>query len=187
MSSIPSRTPISVDDYLDGEIRSDIKHEYLAGRVYAMAGATNAHNLIASNALGILYSQLAGNECRVFNSDTKLRVRRQQGTYFYYPDVMVACALNSFEQTFQDSPVIIIEVLSDSTRRIDEGEKRDVYLSIQTLEAYVLLEQSSKSAVVYTRTDSGFARTEYGVGDVVPLPVSGVTLDLDRVYEGVPV
>lgn len=89
MSSIPSQSPVSVDDYLDGENRSDIKHEYLAGRVYAMAGATNAHNLIASNALGILYSQLAGNECRVFNFDTKLRVRRQQGTRRVYEGIPV--------------------------------------------------------------------------------------------------
>ena len=112
-------------------------------------------------------------------------MRRERGTYFYYPDVMIACTLNRLDETFLDSPVVIIEVLSESTRRIDEGEKREAYLSIQTLEAYVMMEQALKSAVVYKRTDSGFVRQEYGAGEVVDLPISGLTLDVDRAYEGV--
>ena len=184
MSSIPARPFVSIEDYLGGEVESNVKHEYLAGHVYAMVGATNAHNLIASNVLGLLHTQLAGRGCRVFNSDTKVRLRREHGTYFYYPDVMVACSLNPLEETFQDAPVVIIEVLSDGTRRTDEGEKREAYLSIQTLEAYVLMEQTVKSAVVYTRGDSGFLRQEYGAGERFELPIENLTLELDRAYEG---
>ncbi|QEF96659.1 hypothetical protein Mal15_06870 [Stieleria maiorica] len=100
-------------------------------------------------------------------------------------DVMVACALNPLDETFQDSPVIIIEVLSESTRRTDEAEKREAYLAIETFEAYVLMEQTVKSAVVYTRGDSGFVRREYGAGQAARLPIENLTLDLDRAYEGV--
>ncbi len=85
---------ISVGDYLAGELRSTIKHEYLGGLVYPRAGARNAHNLIASNTLGFLGSRLRGRGCRPYNSDTKIRVRLPTHVRFYYPDVSVICRPN---------------------------------------------------------------------------------------------
>src|SRR5207253_2545258 len=101
---------ISVEEYLEGELISPIKHEYLGGVVYAMAGARNVHNTIATNCLVTLGSQLRGKPCQVFNSDTKVRVRLSTHTRFYYPDVMVVCQPNSPVESFQDHPVIIVEV-----------------------------------------------------------------------------
>src|SRR5262249_22293986 len=85
MTAAKKRNLISVADYLAGELVSPIKHEYLGGVVYAMAGARNAHNLIAANTLGALHGRLRGRRCRAFNSDTKIRVRLPTHVRFYYP------------------------------------------------------------------------------------------------------
>src|SRR5688500_9935093 len=111
---------VSIEDYLAGELASPVKHEYLGGVVYAMAGAVNAHNLIATNITGTLHARLRGKSCRVYNSDTKIRIRLPAHTRFYYPDASIVCRPNSPGDSFQDEPTVIIEVLSDSTRRIDE-------------------------------------------------------------------
>src|SRR5713226_8672303 len=127
MSAAKKLNLISVEDYLAGELVSPIKHEYLGGVVYAMAGARNVHNLIASNTLVALGSRLRGRPCRPFNSDTKTRIRLPAQVRFYYPDVSVICRPNPQTESFQDEPVVLFEVLSRRTRRIDEGEKRDAY------------------------------------------------------------
>src|SRR5262245_45890855 len=110
---------ISVDDYLAGELVSPIKHEYLGGFVYAMAGARNAHNIITGNTLAALHVRLRGRPCQPFNSDTKIRVRLPTQVRFYYPDVSVVCRPNPQDESFQDEPAVIVEVLSRKTRRLD--------------------------------------------------------------------
>ena len=125
MSTARTLNLVSVQDYLAGELISPVKHEYLGGVVYAMAGARNAHNLIATNAVGALYARLRGKPCRPFNSDTKIRIRLPTQARFYYPDVSVVCRPNPQTDSFQDEPVVLFEVLSRRTRRVDEGEKKD--------------------------------------------------------------
>src|SRR5207253_6291531 len=131
---------ISIEDYLAGELVSPVKHEYLGGVVHAMAGARNTHNIIAGNIFAALHARLRGRRCRPFNSDTKIRVRLPTHVRFYYPDASVVCHSNAQNDSFQDEPVVIFEVLSKATRRIDGGEKKDAYLTIPSLSAYVLLE-----------------------------------------------
>src|SRR4051812_17984182 len=167
MSAVPKWNLVSVDDYLAGELISPVKHEYLGGVVYAMAGARNAHNLIASNPLGSLHARLRGRRCRPFNSDTKIRIRLPHQVRFYYPDVSVICRPNPQSESFQDEPAALVEVISRSTRRIDEGEKKDAYLTIPSLSVYVLLEQDTAAAVVFRRTEQGFVREVYQGLDAV--------------------
>ena len=112
MSNVPKLETLSVDDYLAGEVLSDVKYDYVDGRVYAMAGGTNVHNRIASRVLIQLGRQLDGSPCEALNSDTKIRVRRQSRNYFYYPDALVVCQSNPDGDTFQDRPVVIVEVIS---------------------------------------------------------------------------
>ena len=177
---------ISVEDYLAGELISPVKHEYLGGVVYAMAGARNAHNLIASNTLVALGSLLRGLRCRPFNSDTKIRIRLPAQVRFYYPDASVICRPNPQTDSFQDEPAALFEVLSRRTRRLDEGEKKDAYQTIPSLNVYVLLEQESPAAVVFRRTERGFVREVYrGLDAVVPLREIEIDLPLAEVYEGV--
>ncbi len=186
MSSVPHFQPISVADYLAGEETAKRKHEYVEGLVYAMAGATNAHNRIATNGTIVLGAQLRGKSCQVFNSVTTVRVRQTRGTRFYYPDITVACRLNPPQNTFQDAPVVIVEVISDSTRRADENEKREAYLSIDSLAVYILAEPSSAAAIVYRRIDSGFDRELYlGHDAIIELPEIDCRLALADLYEHV--
>jgi Uma2 family endonuclease len=186
MSTAPVPSPLSVEAYLRGEENARRKHEFVEGVVYAIAGVTNAHNTIATNATVSLGMQLRGKSCRVFNSDVKVRVRLARGTRFYYPDAMVACQLNSAVDTFQDAPVVIVEVLSEATRRTDENEKRHAYLSIDSLCVFIRVEQSRAEASVDRRTGDGFKGEHYMEQDaVIPLPEIGCELKLSELFEGV--
>ncbi len=184
MSTAPERQPISVEEYLRGELKSQVKREYLGGFVYAMAGAKNAHNQIASNILSALGARLRGKPCQPFNSDTKVRVKLPTHVRFYYPDVSVVCDRNPPADTFQDRPVIIVEVLSRSTRRDDQTEKKEAYLTIPTLQVYLLVEQDVPAIVLYRRTDQGFVYESYAdLGATIPLGEIEAELPLEEVYE----
>jgi Uma2 family endonuclease len=186
MSTARKLNLVSVEDYLAGELVSPVKHEYVGGVVYAMAGARNAHNLIATNTVGALYARLRGKPCRPFNSDTKIRIRLPTQVRFYYPDVSVVCRPNPQTDSFQDEPVVIVEVLSRRTRRIDEGEKKDAYLSIPSLGVYVLVEQDTAAVVAFRRTEAGFVReVREGLDAVLPLGEIGIDLPLAEIYETV--
>lgn len=186
MSTAPQLQSRSVDEYLAAELVSTVKHEYLGGYVYAMAGARNAHNLIATNITVAVGSRLRGSGCRPYNSDTKIRVRLPTHVRFYYPDASVVCRPNPPADSFQDEPSMVAEVLSSKTRRTDEGEKKDAYLAIPSLSAYLLVEQATPAVIVFRRTDQGFVREEYtGLSAVVPLAEIGAELPLGEIYDGV--
>ncbi len=186
MSTAEKREPISVEDYLEGELVSRVKHEYLGGVVHAMAGARINHDLIAGNLFAMLHSRLRGYRCRPHTSDMKVRVRLPTQVRFYYPDASVVCDSNPPGDSFQDQPVILAEVLSRSTRRIDMGEKLDSYRTIPSLSVYMLLEQESATVVAYRRTDQGFMREIYhGLETIIPLPEIETELPLAELYEGV--
>lgn len=177
---------ISEQDYLAGELVSPIKHEYIGGTVHAMAGAGNRHNTIAVNITGELRTRLKGRPCQPFNSDTKIHIRLPTHTRYYYPDALVVCRSNPDTDSFQDDPVVVVEVLSHSTRRLDDGEKRDGYLTIPSLRVYLLVEQDEATVVAYRRTEQGFVRELYAGRDaVLPLPEIGIDLPLSEIYERV--
>lgn len=192
MSTAKKLDLISVDDYLAGELTSTVKHEYLGGVVYAMAGARNAHNLIATNLLVALGGRLRGGICRPFNSDTKIRVRlpaagnKTTQVRFYYPDASVICRPNPQAESYQDEPAILAEVLSRRTRRIDEGEKKEAYLTIPSLAVYLLIEQDAPAVVVFRRGEHGFIREVFhDLNAVLPLPEIAIDLPLAELYESV--
>jgi Uma2 family endonuclease len=177
---------LSVEDYLAGELISPTKHEYLGGVVHAMAGARVSHNDITSNILVALGVRLRGKRCKPYTSDMKIRVQVGRQTRFYYPDVSVVCESNPKSESFQDKPKVIFEVLSKDTRRTDTGEKHDAYLTIQSLSAYILVEQEAPLVVVFRRTVAGFEREVYeGLDAVIPLAEIEAELPLSEVYAGV--
>ena len=184
MSTAPQRIPLSVADYLGGEPDAEVRHEYVDGRVYAMAGGTVAHNRVATRTLIMLGQQLDQYECEVFNSDTKIRIREGSKTYFYYPDAMIVCDSNSDADTFQDKPVVIVEVLSNSTRRVDEGEKRDRYLMIESLQTYILLESDRPAATIWQRDATGDFEESLAAGadETICLVDDSVTLNLGQLF-----
>jgi len=186
MTAAKKLNPISVEDYLAGELISSVKYEYVDGVVYAMAGATNAHNLIGANVIGALFGRLRGQKCRTFNSDTKVRIRQAHHIRFYYPDAQVICRPNAPQESFQDEPTVIVEVLSKKTRRTDFNEKKEAYLSISSLTVYIVLEQESAQGHVFRRANGGFDRELYeGLDAVIPLPSINTELPLAEAYEAV--
>lgn len=175
----------TVEEYLAEENLSSTRHEYLGGVVYAMSGGRNVHNQVATNISSSLWSRLRGGRCRAFNSDTKIRLRLPGHVRFYYPDVSVVCRQNSPDDTFQDEPVLVVEVLSASTKRTDEGEKREAYLTIPSLCLYLLVDPDLPQVVVFRRTDQGFAREVWSHKEaVIPLPELKVELPLADIYDG---
>jgi Uma2 family endonuclease len=183
MSAAKSLPLLSVREYLDAEARSDIRHEYCGGYVYAMAGGRNAHNALATTLLGVLYAGLRGQPCQPFNSDTKLRIRQASHTRFYYPDAMVVCEPNPSDDVFQDRPRLVAEVVSESTRRIDEGEKREAYLTIPTLSHYLLIETDRPQVTVHDRHDDGFRMSLFqGLDARVALGGLDLTIPLGELY-----
>jgi Uma2 family endonuclease len=187
MTAVKKPISISISDYLAGEEISDVKHEYLGGAVHAMAGATNQHNAIAVNALGFLLAKLRGKSCRPFNSDTKIRIEYPDHTRFYYPDALVVCHPNPTTDHFQDHPVVVIKVLSDSTRRADLGEKRDAYLTIHSLKVLLFVEPDSPEVILHRRKpEGGFAvEAHSGLAAIIPLPEIDTSLPLAELYEQV--
>jgi len=186
MSNAPHRLPILVQDYLAGELIARRKHEFVDGIVYAMSGGTVSHSRIAYNAIGTIHPQLRGKKCEVFNSDMMVRVRQSRGTRFYYPDLSVVCQPNPSNDTFQDAPGVIVEEISESTRRVDEYEKCEAYLSIDSLRVLILVEQSLPAAIVYRRHDEGFDREDYvGLDANIPLLEIKCQLPLTELFANV--
>ncbi|MBM4077849.1 MAG: Uma2 family endonuclease, partial [Planctomycetes bacterium] len=125
-----ARRRVSPEEFLTFEESSFVSHEYLDGAIYEMAAETNKHNMITGNLSANLHSNLRGKKFKTFNSDTKLRLRLGNQIRFYYPDVSVTCQQNPPDDSFQDSPTLVVEVLSKSTRRTDMEEKKDAYLKL---------------------------------------------------------
>jgi len=178
------KIPLSVEAYIEGELRSEVKHEYLAGEVYAMSGASAAHNLIAGNLFSALHQHLRGGPCRVFMSDMKVRIQHAREDYFYYPDVMVACQPNDTARYWREQPKLIVEVLSESTERVDTREKVFAFQTIPALEEYVLLAQDRREATVFRRAE-GWAACKVQGDALLELASVSLTVGLGEVYEGV--
>ncbi|NEX19989.1 Uma2 family endonuclease [Thiorhodococcus mannitoliphagus] len=147
---------MTVDDYLGAEQSSDIRHEYVAGQMFAMAGAGEAHNRIAGNLFFHLRSATRGTPCGAFISDMKVRVEKHDA--FYYPDVLLACDRDDSASIYKQSPCLIAEVLSPSTEVIDRREKLVAYRSLPSLRYYMLVSQERHRVEFYSLGDDGIWR-----------------------------
>lgn len=171
---------ISEADYLQGELVSEIKHEYIDGVVYAMTGASKNHQRITGNVFSGLKAHLKTTPCEPFSSDIKVRV----GSKFFYPDVMVVCEDDSDNAYYSETPVIIVEVLSKSTRRMDETAKKFAYQTLPSLQEYVLIEQDFVDVEVCRRSE-GWVSRHYFMGDSVTFESVGLILPVTDIYERV--
>jgi Uma2 family endonuclease len=151
IEAVEKPASLTVEEYVAGEQRSEMRHEYLGGVVYAMAGASVSHNLISGNLFAALRSPLRGSPCGEFIADVKVRLHLANDDIFYYPGVMVACDPRDTDKFFKRFPKMLIEVMSDTTERIDRHEKRRSYQQIETLEEYVLVAQDRMEVTVFRR------------------------------------
>lgn len=173
---------LTVKEYLKGEKQSDIKYEYADGQMYAMAGASLKHNIITANIFGLLWNHLKNQSCFPLSSDMLLET---SSTQYRYPDVMVICDNDSSDDDYiRKNPLIIIEVLSKSTRKKDKVEKRQEYLALPSLQEYVLIEQNFTEIDVQRRSES-WRSSYYYLGDEITFESVDVTLSVEDIYQRV--
>lgn len=154
MITSPQLLALTPEEYLALEQSSAIKHEYIDGHAYAMAGASDAHVTIALNCATLLRSHLRGSACRVYISDMKAQI--QTLNRYFYPDVMVTCDPRDLEnRTYKQHPKVIIEILSDSTEAFDRGDKFTDYQQLDSLQEYVLINSKRQRIDIFRRQSSG--------------------------------
>lgn len=185
MTAVPLPQSFSAEEYLEHEKNAPVRHEFLAGQIYAMAGASETHNIIALNVAAEVRAQLLGGPCRVFISDMKVRVR--EADTFYYPDVFVTCDAEDREPYYKERPRVVIEVLSPGTEAVDRREKLLIYRKLASLDEYVLVSQTRQRIEVYRRDrhDGSWPVTVYGAGDRLRFESIDVELPVAAVYAGV--
>ena len=182
--ALAEKLNLRVADYLQGELLSDTKYEYINGEVYAMSGAKRAHNIISMNLSGLLFAHLRNTPCRVFNSDMKVRVQTAEDDCFFYPDLHVTCSATDTEELFNSQPKLIIEVLSDTTERYDRAEKFHHYRKLSSLEEYVLIAQDTPRVECYRRSELWDLQL-YQQGEQAVFQSLDLELALMDIYEGV--
>ena len=180
-SAVLKTVYLSEQDYLEAEKVSDVKHEYFDGEIFAMSGAKANHQRITMNVGGEFRNHLKGSPCEAFSSDMKVRV--DNGHKYFYPDVVVSCNQNG-DNDFTESPRLIVEVLSDSTRKFDKDLKRKIYQTIPTLEEYVLIEQDHVEIEI-SRKSADWHSSYYFFGDEVTFESIGLTLPVLEIYSRV--
>ncbi len=181
----PKDKYISPEEYFRLEEASDSKSEYFQGEIFAMVGASLAHDRIAVNVVSDLDSALEGSDCVVFSSDVKVGV--EAGKHFFYPDASVVCGNVELEKDRNDTivnPVVIFEVLSKSTGDYDRGTKFVAYRRIPALREYVLIDQYSCRVEHFFKDENGRWILEdlNNPQDMLKLDSIGVRLPLERIY-----
>ena len=146
---------LGVDDYLQAEQRAEVKHEYLDGQIFAMGGASRAHGLLALSLSALLLPHARRKGCQLFTADMKVRIDHDSGSWFYYPDLVLACDPTDREPLYVRRPCLLVEVLSPSTEHIDTREKLLAYRLLPSLREYLLLRQDTLHAELYQRRDDG--------------------------------
>jgi Uma2 family endonuclease len=174
------------EEYLEIEKISPIKHEYIQGQIYAMAGASKAHVLITSNLAFSLKNHLRGTGCLTYSTDMKVRIEKKN--IFYYPDIIVTCDERDriLDEDFVRHPNLIIEVLSPKTEAFDRGDKFADYKIINSLTEYVLVSQDRPIVERFYRESSGnWMPYIYRANEEVYLASIDFRCAIDRLYEDV--
>lgn len=185
MAHAVHRVHYSLEDYLTFEASSTVKHEYLDGQIYGMAGGTPEHGALKVAVVGLLFAALRAGRCRVYDSDVRVRVAETGLTT--YPDASVVCgprALDPRDQHALANPVLLVEVTSPSTEGYDRAEKFEHYRRIPTLVEYVVVDHRARSIELRQRQADGEWRVSVlRAGEQVSLASVGVTLDVDAIYD----
>lgn len=176
----------SVEEYLEFEHSSDVRHEYVAGKIYAMAGVSESHVKILGNLYAAFHTHLRGGPCRAYFVDFKLSLKADHDDLFYYPDLMVKCGREGIETYHLQQPKLVIEVLSPSTERIDRREKALSYRQIATLEEYVLVAQDRPCVEFQRRAENWRPVLATSLDSVAAFRSIGLSLPLREIYEDVP-
>lgn len=186
MIAAPQPPYLTHEQYLQMEEQSHIKHEYIDGQIYAMAGASDPHVTIAGNLFALLRSHVRGSGCRVYIADMKARIELLNR--FYYPDVMVTCDPRDQETpTYKRFPSLIVEVLSDSTEAFDRGDKFADYQALESLREYVLINTKRQRVECFRRNEEGLWVLQFYTPEQASFRLESVGFEatLEALYEDV--
>jgi Uma2 family endonuclease len=178
-------TFITAEAYIDGELTAEFRNEFINGVVYAMSGVSEAHNDIVLNLIRLLGGAVPPG-CRMFSQSVKLRTDTKSHEDYYYPDVFVSCGPRDMKGHVRRDAILVIEVLSSTTERVDRGEKFHGYTSLPSLQEYILVSQDKRSIEVYRR-DANWKRDLFGPADTIPLASVSSTLTVDEIYHDIPI
>ena len=182
MPSLAPRLVFTYDDYLEWEQRQPERHEYVRGEVFAMAGTTDRHNEISGNFYTLLRQHLRGTPCRVYIAEVKVRV--EAADCGFYPDVQVTCAESDrADHLVKRSPVLVVEVLSDSTATFDVGDKFAAYQQLDSLQEYVLVYQERIRVQIYRRREGRWWVDSVGPGGRLHLESVELEGSVEALYE----
>jgi Uma2 family endonuclease len=184
MATNPVKRLWTVEEYLAHEEKTGIKHEYIDGEIFAMAGGSKNHGKIKSRVFIALGKQLeTSGDCEIYDSDMRVKISKNK---FVYPDITVVCGEEIYEDednAMLTNPTLLVEVISDSSANYDKGTKADYYMSLSSVQAYLLLEQNRAFAKLYTRDATGWHIEDYkGLEAIVPLEAIGCNLALSEAY-----
>ncbi len=180
MSALRKPELISLEEYLQGEANSKLRHEFFGGQVFAMAGASERHAQICFALAALLLPMLQAQGCRGFIADMKLRA----DDAIYYPDVMVVCDKSDIDPLIKSAPCLLIEVLSESTARIDRTEKLQAYQKIATLRNYLLIEQSTRRVELFRRNGLTWRHESFVDDADIKLDCPAGEISMAQIYEG---
>lgn len=184
MGSAATTLVTSVEDYLRHEADGAFRHEYIGGRIHAMAGTSEVHNLISLSLASEFRAHVRGGPCKAYMADFKVRLEINREDIFYYPDVMVACQRVGVEEYYLRYPTLIVEVLSPSTESVDRREKLLNYPQISTMEEYAIVAQNTREVTLHRRAEDWVPRVFTELDAVVEFRSIKLSLPLARIYEG---
>lgn len=188
MAGSAQRPSMSYAEFLAHEETSGVRHEYLRGETFAMAGGTPEHAVLCASLMGELRTRLTGGPCRVFSSD--LRVRIEETDFSCYPDITVVCGdiqRSAIDKNAVTNPSLVIEVLSESTEAHDRGAKMAHYRQISSLREIVLVSQEPPRIEVWRRAGKHFEVFDWQPGEAFELATINVKIPVADVYRDLPV
>ncbi|WP_394753587.1 Uma2 family endonuclease [Crenothrix sp.] len=182
--SEPENAYLSEAEYLVTEPDSEVRREYINGQLYAMAGGSANHNILSGNIFGEFRNHLKGTPCVTFMSDIKVPLKVSSGNNYVYPDVLVDCSKIEGKSYFSNSPLLIVEVLSKSTRKRDLTTKLLRYINLPSLLEYVVVEQDFVQIHVF-RKKTDWKDEFYFLGDSITFESIALTLSVADIYDRV--
>jgi Uma2 family endonuclease len=186
-SAAEKREPLTLEEFLEMEENSSVLHEYVAGEVFAMAEASQAHEIVAMNLLGPLHAHLRDRPCRTYTAGRSLEFKCLGDDFVYRPDVWVACGeTRNAKGEYVDEPRIVMEVLSPSTARIDKREKVMSYREIPSIKEIVLVAQKAAHVVIYRRAEQWQPKILDSLADVLEIRSVELAIPVRSIYRGVP-
>ena len=173
-----ARKPMTIAEFLAWEERQDLRYEFDGFRPVAMTGGARAHDIVANNLRASLHRSLAGSKCRYYGPDMKIEAAGS----IRYPDAFVSCSPGSVTDRIIGEPVVVFEVVSESTARTDRIDKLRDYFRAPCIQRYVIVEQTSAAATVFVRESNGLKAHPLTTEDVIRLPEIGIELPIAELY-----